>query len=191
MPRSGADNRPAHVEFLTRHNDHIVPGWPVARRRRQSMIGSLLSWISPIAPPGSFPRQRIPGVAKAGLFQSVAGETVPQVVSQQGERPQMNYWLMKSEPSAHSGDQLVKDGKTFWSGVRNHQAAANPEGDEERRSRVLHLNDGLAVVGIARRWGILPRSHRRRGQIRHGRCEADDAGEDAGDAGCDQGDAGN
>lgn len=62
----------------------------------------------------------------------------------------MNYWLMKSEPSAYSWDQLVKDGKTFWSGVRNYQAAANlkamKKGD---RAFFYHSNDGLAVVGIA------------------------------------------
>jgi predicted RNA-binding protein with PUA-like domain len=37
----------------------------------------------------------------------------------------MRYWLLKSEPSAYSWDQLVKDGGTHWSGVRNFQAAAN------------------------------------------------------------------
>lgn len=37
----------------------------------------------------------------------------------------MAYWLMKSEPGAYSWDDLVKDGKTEWDGVRNHQAANN------------------------------------------------------------------
>ena len=31
----------------------------------------------------------------------------------------MAYWLIKSEPSAYSWDQLVKDKKTSWTGVRN------------------------------------------------------------------------
>ncbi|HEY2110516.1 MAG TPA: EVE domain-containing protein, partial [Dongiaceae bacterium] len=31
----------------------------------------------------------------------------------------MNYWLLKSEPSSYSWDQLVKDGRTNWNGVRN------------------------------------------------------------------------
>lgn len=34
----------------------------------------------------------------------------------------MNYWLMKSEPGAYSWDDLEKDGKTYWDGVRNYQA---------------------------------------------------------------------
>ncbi|HVO00923.1 MAG TPA: EVE domain-containing protein [Candidatus Cybelea sp.] len=61
----------------------------------------------------------------------------------------MQYWLMKSEPSAYSWEQLNKDGKTNWSGVRNFQAAANlkamKKGD---RAFFYHSNEGLAVVGI-------------------------------------------
>src|SRR2546427_8326819 len=34
----------------------------------------------------------------------------------------MNYWLMKSEPSAYSIDDLKRDGTTSWDGVRNFQA---------------------------------------------------------------------
>jgi len=34
----------------------------------------------------------------------------------------MNYWLMKCEPSAYSIDDLSRDGKTQWEGVRNYQA---------------------------------------------------------------------
>jgi predicted RNA-binding protein with PUA-like domain len=37
----------------------------------------------------------------------------------------MNYWLMKSEPSTYSYEQLEKDKKTGWNGVRNFQASAN------------------------------------------------------------------
>jgi len=62
----------------------------------------------------------------------------------------MQYWLIKSEPSAYSWDQLVKDGRTNWSGVRNFQAANNlkamKKGD---RAFFYHSNDGLAIVGIA------------------------------------------
>jgi len=35
------------------------------------------------------------------------------------------YWLMKSEPGAYSWDDLVRDGSTYWDGVRNYQAANN------------------------------------------------------------------
>ncbi len=61
----------------------------------------------------------------------------------------MAYWLMKSEPSAYSWDQLVKDKRTNWSGVRNYQAAINlkamKNGD---KAFFYHSNDGLAVVGV-------------------------------------------
>jgi predicted RNA-binding protein with PUA-like domain len=34
----------------------------------------------------------------------------------------MKYWLMKSEPSAYSIDDLKRDSTTNWDGVRNYQA---------------------------------------------------------------------
>ena len=34
----------------------------------------------------------------------------------------MQYWLMKSEPDAYSMDDLARDKKTYWDGVRNYQA---------------------------------------------------------------------
>ena len=34
----------------------------------------------------------------------------------------MNYWLVKSEPEAYAWSQLVTDGRTSWTGVRNFQA---------------------------------------------------------------------
>jgi len=37
----------------------------------------------------------------------------------------MNYWLIKSEPSTYSIDDLKKEKKTFWSGVRNYAARNN------------------------------------------------------------------
>ncbi len=61
----------------------------------------------------------------------------------------MNYWLMKSEPSVYSWSQLEKDGKTSWSGVRNHQAANNlksmKRGDH---AFFYHSNEGKEIVGV-------------------------------------------
>lgn len=37
----------------------------------------------------------------------------------------MNYWILKSEPTAYSFDDLIKDGHTMWNGVRNYQARNN------------------------------------------------------------------
>ncbi len=34
----------------------------------------------------------------------------------------MKYWLMKSEPDVYSIDDLARDKKTYWDGVRNYQA---------------------------------------------------------------------
>jgi predicted RNA-binding protein with PUA-like domain len=62
----------------------------------------------------------------------------------------MNYWLVKSEPFKYSWEQFVKDGKTFWDGVRNYGARNNlkamKKGDQVF---FYHSNEGLAIVGIA------------------------------------------
>ena len=62
----------------------------------------------------------------------------------------MNYWLVKSEPFKYSWDQLVKDKKTFWDGVRNY-AARNNLRDMKKGDEVFyyHSNEGMEVVGIA------------------------------------------
>lgn len=62
----------------------------------------------------------------------------------------MNYWLVKSEPFKYSWEQFVKDGSTFWDGVRNYQARNNLKA-MKKGDKVLfyHSNEGLAVVGLA------------------------------------------
>ncbi len=63
----------------------------------------------------------------------------------------MAYWLVKSEPSSYSWDQLVKDKRTFWSGVRNFQASANLKAMKNGDLVLFyHSNVGLEIVGIAR-----------------------------------------
>ena len=37
----------------------------------------------------------------------------------------MNYWILKTEPSAYSYEDLERDGQTRWDGVRNYQARNN------------------------------------------------------------------
>jgi len=61
----------------------------------------------------------------------------------------MNYWLVKSEPSVYSWDQLVKDKKATWDGVRNF-AARNHLKAMKKGDQVFfyHSNEGLAIVGI-------------------------------------------
>lgn len=62
----------------------------------------------------------------------------------------MKYWLVKSEPFKYSWEQFLKDGQTFWDGVRNYQARNNLR-DMKAGDKALfyHSNDGLCVVGIA------------------------------------------
>jgi predicted RNA-binding protein with PUA-like domain len=62
----------------------------------------------------------------------------------------MNYWLVKSEPFKYSWEEFVKDGGTYWDGVRNYQARNNLKA-MKKGDRVLyyHSNEGLEVVGVA------------------------------------------
>ena len=63
----------------------------------------------------------------------------------------MAYWLVKSEPSAYSWDQLVKDKKTTWDGIRNY-AARNHLKAMKKDDEVFfyHSNEGVEIVGIAK-----------------------------------------
>jgi predicted RNA-binding protein with PUA-like domain len=63
----------------------------------------------------------------------------------------MAYWLVKSEPSTYSFEQLQKDGNTVWDGVRNYAARghlrAMKKGD---LAFFYHSNEGTEIVGIAK-----------------------------------------
>src|ERR1700684_3405044 len=63
----------------------------------------------------------------------------------------MNYWLVKSEPSVYSWEQLLKDKRTVWDGVRNYAARlhlrAMKTGDQVF---FYHSNEGICIVGIAK-----------------------------------------
>src|ERR1044071_1859935 len=63
----------------------------------------------------------------------------------------MAYWLVKSEPSAYSWEQLQKKKETSWTGVRNY-AARNHLRSMKKGDLVFyyHSNEGLAIVGIAK-----------------------------------------
>jgi len=61
-----------------------------------------------------------------------------------------SYWLVKSEPFKYSWDDLVKDGSTYWDGVRNYQARNNlKEMKKGDRALYYHSNEGKEVVGVA------------------------------------------
>lgn len=63
----------------------------------------------------------------------------------------MAHWLVKSEPSVYSWEQLEKDKQTTWDGVRNY-AARNHLRSMKKGDQVFfyHSNEGLAIVGIAK-----------------------------------------
>jgi predicted RNA-binding protein with PUA-like domain len=63
----------------------------------------------------------------------------------------MKRWLLKSEPSSYSWDNLVRAGNAVWDGVRNHQAANNlkmmKKGD---RAFFYHSGEERAVMGMVK-----------------------------------------
>ncbi|MBS1915519.1 MAG: EVE domain-containing protein [Bacteroidetes bacterium] len=63
----------------------------------------------------------------------------------------MAHWLVKSEPSTYSWDQLQKDKQTTWDGVRNY-AARNHLKSMKKGEEVFfyHSNEGTEIVGIAK-----------------------------------------
>lgn len=62
----------------------------------------------------------------------------------------VNHWLVKQEPEDYSWDDLRRDGKTQWTGVRNFQARNNLK-QMEVGDQVFFYHSGKekSVVGIA------------------------------------------
>jgi len=63
----------------------------------------------------------------------------------------IQHWLVKQEPSAYSWGNLVKDGRTAWTGVRNFQAR-NHLRNMKRGDAVLFYHSGSEkqVAGVAK-----------------------------------------
>ena len=55
----------------------------------------------------------------------------------------MAHWLVKSEPAKYSFEQLQKDGKTVWDGVRNNAAALRLQAPE------IYQRDGDRRIPVA------------------------------------------
>src|SRR4051794_38491618 len=65
-------------------------------------------------------------------------------------RKDITYFLAKTEPSTYSIDQLQKDKKTTWDGVRNPQAVnAIAEMKPGDRVFIYHSGGQSAIVGVA------------------------------------------
>ncbi len=63
----------------------------------------------------------------------------------------MNHWLVKSEPETYSWDDLVRDKRTDWTGVRNYAARIHLNtmrpGDEVL---FYHSGESKSIVGTAK-----------------------------------------
>jgi predicted RNA-binding protein with PUA-like domain len=60
-------------------------------------------------------------------------------------------FLIKSEPSVYSFDQLLSDKTTVWDGVRNYEARNNLRAMKKGDTLLYyHSNEGKEIVGVAR-----------------------------------------
>jgi predicted RNA-binding protein with PUA-like domain len=63
----------------------------------------------------------------------------------------MNYWLLKTEPETYSWDDLLREKKTVWDGVKNFQARNNlkamKKGDQ---IFIYHTGSEKAIIGLAK-----------------------------------------
>jgi predicted RNA-binding protein with PUA-like domain len=89
-----------------------------------------------------------------GLMPTKSTRTGGRMQSASGGRMATMNWLFKEEPSSYSFDELTKDKKTVWSGVKNPLAQkhlrAVKKGD---RIFYYHTGDEKSVVGIAKALG--------------------------------------
>lgn len=62
----------------------------------------------------------------------------------------MNYWLLKTEPEDYSFDDLLREKRATWDGVRNHQALGfmrnMKKGDQVM---IYHTGKERAIAGFA------------------------------------------
>ena len=62
-----------------------------------------------------------------------------------------NHWLLKTEPTTYSFQQLQKEGQTTWDGVRNNLALMHLRGMRVGdRVLIYHTGSEKAVVGQAK-----------------------------------------
>lgn len=80
------------------------------------------------------------GKSKKKAKGQVAGVSAPTDIA---------YWLLKSEPGKYSWDDMVRDKRTYWDGVRNYQASNNLKamkvGD---RAFFYHSVKAREIVGV-------------------------------------------
>jgi predicted RNA-binding protein with PUA-like domain len=59
------------------------------------------------------------------------------------------YWLMKSEPDVYSIDDLARDGRASWEGVRNYQARNFMRDGMRKGDLVLFYHSNATPPGVA------------------------------------------
>ena len=60
----------------------------------------------------------------------------------------MAYWLMKSEPDAYSIDDLKRDRREPWDGIRNYQARNMMRDDMKIGDKVFFYHSNCKEVGV-------------------------------------------
>ena len=61
----------------------------------------------------------------------------------------VKYWLVKSEPEVYSIDDLARDKKTYWDGVRNYQARNFMRDQMQPGDPVFFYHSNAEPSGIA------------------------------------------
>jgi predicted RNA-binding protein with PUA-like domain len=62
----------------------------------------------------------------------------------------MNYWLLKTEPSTFSWDELESKKHAMWDGVRNYQARNNLRKMKVgEKTFIYHSGNNPGIIGIA------------------------------------------
>lgn len=59
------------------------------------------------------------------------------------------YWLIKSEPGSYSIDDLKRDKKTAWTGIRNYQVRNMLRDQIKKGDMCLFYHSSCEVIGIA------------------------------------------
>ena len=85
--------------------------------------------------------------SKPSMTRDIRAEETPARIESTG------FWLFKSEPGTYSIEDLAREGRTLWDGIRNYQARNFIRDTMRPGDRVLfyHSNaDPPAIVGVAR-----------------------------------------
>lgn len=63
--------------------------------------------------------------------------------------PEVNYWLLQTEPDQYSWNDLERDLSTVWNGVTDYEALKNLRDiDEGDMALICHKGDEAVIVGI-------------------------------------------